>query len=56
MIDEELIMEMEESNMGYCTNCEELTRDCCEPDAENYSCPQCDQHTVQGILNVLMMA
>lgn len=54
MIDEAELMYAEENNMGYCTSCEEFTRECTEPDAENYSCPVCEKHTVQGVLNYLI--
>lgn len=37
-----------ENNEGYCTVCQDWTRDCTEPDAESYDCPQCEQHTVIG--------
>ena len=46
--------EMSESYQGYCTECEDWTRDCTEPDAEGYDCPVCDAHTVIGADMVLM--
>jgi len=33
---------------GYCTACGEWTAGGVEPDAENYQCECCDQHTVVG--------
>ena len=34
--------------MGWCPFCCEFTRDCTEPDAEGYDCPECGQNTVMG--------
>lgn len=40
---------------GYCTHCEEVTCDSgVEPDAEGYSCPQCDNDTVMGVENAII--
>lgn len=40
---------------GYCTNCDDVTRwGMTEPDAENYHCEECDNHTVEGMDNVLV--
>jgi len=33
---------------GWCTECKDWTRECTEPDAEGYDCPECDQQTVIG--------
>uniref|UniRef100_A0A6H2A3F9 Uncharacterized protein n=1 Tax=viral metagenome TaxID=1070528 RepID=A0A6H2A3F9_9ZZZZ len=35
-------------SMGWCTDCGDFTRDCTEPDAENYDCPVCGEKTVMG--------
>ncbi len=43
-----------EAYMGYCTACDEITRDCTEPDAEEYNCPACEQNTVMGIENAVI--
>lgn len=37
-----------ENYTGWCVICKEFTRDHTEPDAENYDCPGCDNHTVMG--------
>lgn len=34
--------------LGWCSNCEEWTRDATEPDAEGYDCPECEANTVMG--------
>ena len=38
---------------GICTSCEE-TQMFVEPDAENYECESCGEHTVQGKDNLIM--
>lgn len=45
--------EMEESMTGLCLDCGEV-RDCCEPDAENYTCEECGAPRVMGPLFFLM--
>jgi len=36
-------------DLGWCTVCQDFTRDCTEPDASDYDCPQCDNpHSVMG--------
>ena len=37
-----------ETYQGWCTTCRDFTRDCTEPDAENYDCPVCGGDTVMG--------
>jgi Zn finger protein HypA/HybF involved in hydrogenase expression len=37
-----------EASLGWCTTCRSFTRDYTEPDAENYDCPVCGNHTVVG--------
>jgi hypothetical protein len=44
-----------EDNMGFCKHCEEFTHDCCEPDAEGYECPVCEQKTVYGAELAMVM-
>ena len=51
----ERIKEAEDNYEGYCLNCKEFTHYCCEPDADEYECPECGQHTVYGSLNLLML-
>jgi hypothetical protein len=47
--------EMREEYMGFCTECKDWTRDCTEPDAEHYDCPDCEAYTVHGAETALMM-
>ena len=44
-----------DNDEGFCTSCKDFTRDCCEPDACNYPCPECEQRTVYGAEEALMM-
>jgi predicted RNA-binding Zn-ribbon protein involved in translation (DUF1610 family) len=37
---------------GFCFTCGEET-DNCEPDAEKYECPNCDENNVYGILHAI---
>jgi len=39
---------------GYCSTCEDFTRECTEPDAEAYICPNCGEDTVIGAENALI--
>ncbi len=41
-------LEATENYTGWCTSCKEFTRDSTEPDAEGYDCPACEQNTVMG--------
>jgi hypothetical protein len=54
MITSEQFQEAVENNMGYCTTCQEFTREGTEPDAENYDCPQCEKNTVMGAEQALI--
>ena len=47
-------LEAAEQYLGWCTECEEFTRDCTEPDATGYDCPECDGHTVVGAEQALL--
>lgn len=40
--------------LGWCTECNDFTRDRTEGDAEDYDCPVCGQNTVIGADIVLM--
>lgn len=40
--------------IGVCLGCGD-TRDCCEPDADNYLCESCEEFKVQGADNLLAM-
>lgn len=44
----------EEENLGWCTECQEFTTGCCEPDAHNYECESCGEHTVFGAEEALL--
>lgn len=35
-------------HLGWCAACEDWARDCTEPDAEHYDCPECGQNDVIG--------
>ena len=37
-----------ETSLGWCTECECFTHETCEPDAEKYKCPDCEQKTCYG--------
>ena len=54
MFDEERWLEARAGYEGWCTECEEWTRDCTEPDAEGYDCPVCEENTVIGAEMYLM--
>lgn len=47
-------LELEEQYFGLCLNCGEESN-CCEPDAQNYTCEICGQRKVYGTANLLMM-
>lgn len=40
--------EATEHYLGWCTLCEDFTRETTEPDAERYDCPECRRQTVMG--------
>jgi Zn finger protein HypA/HybF involved in hydrogenase expression len=42
-------------NSGYCKDCDEITTDGVEPDAEEYECPECRKETVMGLDNALVL-
>jgi len=54
MFDKDAYIEASDNYLGYCTECSEWTRDCTEPDAEGYDCPDCGEDTVIGADNYLM--
>ena len=41
--------------IGWCTVCEEFTRDSTEGDASEYDCPKCEGNTVMGAENALIL-
>jgi len=46
--------EATEGYMGWCTNCQGFTRECTEPDAHGYDCPQCGLDNVSGAEDALL--
>ena len=45
-----------DDSMGFCTVCKSFTRECTEPDAEDYDCDCCGEETsVVGAENALIM-
>lgn len=39
---------------GWCTTCEDFTRDQVEPDGHGYHCPRCEGDTVMGAEDALL--
>jgi hypothetical protein len=54
-IPEDEYLEAVDSNLGWCTECEEFTNDFAEPDAENCKCDFCGQMTVMGAEQALIL-
>ena len=54
-VTEEDYTEACDSYTGFCPDCGEFTRDCTEPDAENYDCPDCDKNNVCGAEQALLL-
>lgn len=44
-----------ENNSGYCKECDAITSDEVEPDAEGYECPECGNMSVMGTENALLL-
>ena len=40
--------------IGWCTECRKFTTGCVEPDARDYKCEACGEHTVMGAEEALM--
>ena len=55
LIKEEEYLEAVNNYIGWCEHCKEFTRDGTEPDAQNYDCPQCENDSVVGAEDALMM-
>jgi len=51
----EYIQDMVEDNVGYCSTCEDFTTDGVEPDAQEYTCDVCEQDTVYGAEQALLI-
>lgn len=41
--------------LGWCTVCKDFTRDSTEPDASGYDCPECEENSVMGAENALIL-
>ena len=53
---EEVFQQLCENYAGYCPECDDVTCDWgVEPDAEECSCPFCEEDTVMGMDNALLM-
>lgn len=52
---EEQYQEHTEANDGYCTKCDKVTSSDVEPDAEGYHCEECQNETVMGVENALIL-
>ena len=44
----------EDDMIGLCTDCH-AERECCEPDARNYTCEECGCSSVFGVPELLIM-
>lgn len=51
----EIIEEARENSLGYCTRCQEWTGECVEPDIYEGSCPVCEQDTLYGAEELVIM-
>lgn len=54
IVSEEDFLEAQDSNLGWCPSCASFTRECTEPDAEGYDCPECKQLVVVGADQALL--
>lgn len=50
----EIIEEGMEAYLGFCIECGE-ERECCEPDAREYHCDNCETDTVYGAEELIVM-
>jgi hypothetical protein len=53
-VDEEEYHEAIQGYIGWCTTCQAFTRECTEPDATGYDCPECGENAVMGAEEALM--
>lgn len=53
-ISEDRFVQANSDHEGWCTNCQDFTHECAEPDAQNYRCPVCRDMTVMGAENALL--
>jgi len=47
-VSEQKYLDARDGYYGWCPICGEFTRECTEPDAEDYDCPECGQNVVVG--------
>jgi len=50
---EEEYLDLVNEQMGLCLSCG-AERECCEPDARHYDCPECGENEVFGVEELLM--
>ena len=50
----EAIQEAMDSQCGFCVSCG-AERECCEPDARKYDCPECGKNKVYGAEELIVM-
>ena len=50
----ETIQEAMDSQCGFCVSCG-AERECCEPDARKYDCPECGKNKVYGAEELIVM-
>ena len=59
VIEEADYLDAADQFMGWCTSCQEFTRECTEPDINagepGYDCPKCEQNTVMGAEQALLL-
>ena len=54
-VSEQKYLDARDSYYGWCPSCGEFTRECTEPDAENYDCPKCGQDVVVGADQAILL-
>jgi hypothetical protein len=54
-ITEQEYIEHSDNYTGFCTDCQSFTTSCVEPDAEGYTCEECEKNTVCGTEQALIM-
>jgi len=53
---DDLMNHIEQDDMqGWCTVCADWTHPTCEPDASEYKCPECHNHTCYGAEELLLL-
>lgn len=51
----EAFMKAMQDCLGFCSTCEDFTREMTEPDAEHYDCSVCDENNVFGAEQALLL-